>query len=342
MSPIRIEENVALAPLTTLKVGGAARFYTDAESEADLLEAVEFARSRDLPVFILGGGSNILVSDRGFAGLVIHVALRGIDFRDDMVTAAAGEDWDEFCAKSVARNLAGIECLSGIPGLVGGTPVQNVGAYGQEVSDSIVTVRALDLESGTLVELSNAECRFGYRRSIFNTDCRGRYVVTSVTFRLALGGSPLIAYKDLKSVFGDRIPSLAETRETVCRIRESKGMLVRQGGADSQSAGSFFKNPVVGKAVFDGIRDRFSSIPGFESPDGSVKIPAAWLIEQSGFAKGFVLGRAGLSTCHTLAVTNRGGATASEIVRLKDLIAERVRDVFGIELAVEPIFVGFD
>lgn len=343
---LKIDENVALAPLTTLNVGGAARFFAEVESEQELVDAVEFSRERGLPVFVLGGGSNVLVADRGFDGLVIRIANRGIAFDGPNVTAAAGEDWDEFCGECVDRGLAGIECLSGIPGTVGGTPVQNVGAYGQEVSETIVVVRALDLETDRFIHLSNADCRFAYRASVFNTTRRGRYIVTAVTFQLVPNGAPKIAYRDLQDRFKHRSPTLGETREAVRAIRSDKGMLVRQGGPDSNSAGSFFKNPVVTREQFAAVAGRaealgIGDVPHFDAGRDSIKIPAAWLIEKSGFPKGFRAGNAGISTRHTLALTNRGGATAGEIIALKEVIAGRVRDEFGVDLVPEPIFVGF-
>lgn len=344
---LKISENVPLAPLTTLNVGGAARFFAAVESERELVDAIGFARERGLPVFVLGGGSNVLVADNGFKGLVVRIANKGINFDGPNVTAAAGEDWDDFCDRCVKRGLAGIECLSGIPGTVGGTPVQNVGAYGQEVSETIVAVRALDLEADRFVDLSNEDCRFAYRASIFNTTRRGRYIVTSVTFRLVPDGEPKIAYRDLRDHFAGRAPTLSETRDAVRAIRSEKGMLVRQGGPDSNSAGSFFKNPVVTGERFLAVVARaealgIGDVPHFDAGPDAFKIPAAWLIEKSGFPKGFRAGNAGISTRHTLALTNRGGASAGEIVALKDLIARRVRTEFGIELVPEPIFVGFD
>jgi UDP-N-acetylmuramate dehydrogenase len=339
MGSLRIIEDQPLAPLTTFEVGGAARFFADVRSEEELIGSVGFARRRGLALFVLGGGSNVLFGDSGFDGLVIRIGIRGVEFAGAVAIAAAGEDWDGFCATCVARGLAGVECLSGIPGTVGGTPVQNVGAYGQEVSETIETVRAYDLESERFVDLRNRDCGFGYRKSIFNTVARGRYVVTAVTFRLEPGGAPKIVYKDLRICFGDSEPTLAEVRAAVRRIRGEKGMLVRQGGPDSRSAGSFFKNPVVAIAHFELLRKRFEDLPGFPSDDGSVKIPAAWLIERAGFEKGYRRGRAGLSTRHTLALTNRGNAIAAEIRELEDLIRRRVHGVFGVELAVEPVLV---
>lgn len=346
MNNLQILEHVALAPLTTLKVGGAARFFAAAVTENDVVAAFQFATEHELPLFILGGGSNVLISDDGFDGLVLQVAVRGIEFDGGVVTAGAGEDWDEFVAACVAKNLAGIECLSGIPGFVGGTPVQNVGAYGQEVSETIEKVRVFDRKSQQFLELNSEDCKFAYRSSIFNTTQRERFIVVSVTFRLTENGPPKIAYKDLQSVFGDHSPTLAETRDAVREIRASKAMLVRQEGADSNSAGSFFKNPVVSSeelakieqiAAVDGLAD----VPRFSAGEGFFKVPAAWLIEKAGFQKGYQKGNAGLSTKHTLALTNRGNATADEILNLKSQIQSAVAAKFGVELQPEPVMVGF-
>jgi UDP-N-acetylmuramate dehydrogenase len=344
---LKIAENVPLAPLTTLKIGGAARLFVRAETENQVKEAIQFADENNFEVFVLGGGSNILIADEGFDGLVLQIALKGIVVNENLVTAQAGEDWDEFCAFCVENNFAGIECLSGIPGFVGGTPVQNVGAYGQEVSETIVSVRVFDRKSKEFLELSNADCKFAYRTSIFNSTAKNRFIVLAVTYNLKKDGAPKIVYKDLREYFGERVPNLRETREAVCQIRAEKAMLVRQGGLDANSAGSFFKNPVVENKKFQAIVEiakdlGIENVPNFKADDSKVKIPAAWLIEQSGFHKGYTIGNAGLSTRHTLALTNRGDATAKEILELKDEIQSKVREKFAISLIPEPIFVGFE
>lgn len=341
-----IEENVPLAPLTTLKIGGRSRFFVRAENENQVIDALNFAEENDFPVFVLGGGSNVLIADNGFDGLVLQIALKGIEVKDNLVTAQAGEDWDEFVAFCVKRKLAGIECLSGIPGLVGGTPIQNVGAYGQEVSETIKLVRVYDRKTKQILELNPEDCKFSYRASIFNTTEKNRFVVLAVTYFLTENGKPKIVYKDLLEYFDGKRPSLKQTREAVCEIRAKKAMLVRQGGLDSQSAGSFFKNPVVSAEHFLKIVEiaeaaGIEKVPNFRVNDDAVKIPAAWLIENSGFHKGFQKGRAGLSTKHTLALTNRGGATAEEILDLKKDIQLKVREKFSIELVAEPVFIGF-
>ncbi len=345
MDPLDIKENVSLAPLTTLQVGGNARYFVAAETEDALIEALAFAEEKGFPVFILGGGSNVLISDAGFDGLVINIALTGVSGFEEKdgtryVTAQAGEDWDGFVAYCVDNDLAGVECLSGIPGFVGGTPVQNVGAYGQEVAESIVSVRCFDRVGGSIVTLTNAECGFSYRKSIFNSTHRDRYVVLSVTFALRKGGEPKVVYKDLIEHFGDRQPSLAEVREAVLAIRRSKSMVIDADDPNSRSAGSFFKNPIVSREKLDELRSEMGDIPNFPFAE-AVKIPAAWLIERSGINKGFALGNAGVSSNHTLAIINRGGATAGDILRLKEEIQRAVADKFGITLDPEPVFVGF-
>lgn len=338
---LEITDNHPLAPLTTFKIGGRARYFAKALTEADVVEAVTFARENGLDLFILGGGSNLLVSDSGFDGLVLQIAISGITLEgSDNVVAAAGEDWDGFVAFCVQNNLAGVECLSGIPGFVGGTPVQNVGAYGQEVSGSIVSVRCLDRESLEIAELSNADCGFSYRTSIFNTTHRDRFIVLSVNFRLIPDSKGNVVYKDLKEHFGDQHPTVGEVRDAVLKIRRSKSMVIDENDSNTLCAGSFFKNPIVEQSVLGSIKEEFPDVPSFPFGD-KVKIPAAWLIERSGFAKGFERGRAGISTNHTLALINRGEASAADIIALKDEIQAEVARRFGIDLHPEPVFLGF-
>lgn len=348
---LTIEKNVSLSELTTLKIGGEARFFAAATDENQIVEALDFADKSNLKTFILGGGSNVLISDEGFGGLVLQIALKGIStFAENGKTVnlsvGAGEDWDSFCEFCVGKNLQGVECLSGIPGLIGGTPVQNVGAYGQEVSGTIITVRCFDRKSAEFVELTNAECGFAYRTSIFNTSEKNRYIVTAVTFALRPGGEPNIVYKDLREFFGDKTPTLPETRQAVLRIRAAKSMVINAADPNSKSAGSFFKNPIVTREKYTEIENRaklsgIESVPFFKADAENVKIPAAWLIENSGFDKGHRRGTVGLSTKHTLAIVNFGGAAAKDILELKSEIQAKVKKIFGVELLPEPIFVGF-
>ena len=332
-----------LAPLTTLQIGGPARFFVRAESAEEVAGAFELATMRGLRVFVLGGGSNLLVADDGFDGLVIQTALRGIDRDGHTITAGAGEDWDTLVSLCVAEGLGGVECLSGIPGSVGGTPIQNVGAYGQEVSDTITSVRCFDRSSGDILDLSHADCGFTYRRSIFNSVERDHYIVLSVTYQLDETARPKIEYKDLQTHFGDREPTLADVREAVLVIRRSKSMVIDPNDPNSRSAGSFFKNPVVGQEKFDAISlELGGTVPHFSGGDNLIKIPAAWLIERAGFAKGFRLGNVGISSNHSLALVNLGGGSAREILALKEKIQAAVSEKFDILLQHEPVFVGFD
>ena len=340
-------ENVTLAPYTTFHIGGPARWFAQAATEKDLVDGLIFARDRGLPFFTLGGGSNLLVSDQGFPGLVLRIAIRGIEARQkdglSLFSVGAGEEWDPFVERVVGEECAGVECLSGIPGTVGGTPVQNVGAYGQEVSQSITSVRVLDRQTLQFVTLSNAECGFGYRHSIFNTTARERYIVTRVEYALLRSGAATLDYSDLKSYFMDCSPTIAEVRIAVRSIRASKGMLITPGAADSLSAGSFFKNPVVPATSIEHIADALATgrerVPHYPTSDGMVKIPAAWLLEQAGFPKGYALGNAGISSRHTLALINRGDATAADVIALRDRIMETVHRRFGITLEPEPVWV---
>ena len=339
---MQFHEHVPLAPYTTFRIGGPARWFVEAATEADILEAVEFARARSLLLFPLGGGSNLLVADAGFPGLVLHVALKGIEQQKDTFQVAAGESWDDFVSHAVERDFAGIECLAGIPGTVGGTPIQNVGAYGQEVSEAIIRVRALHLATLKFEEFSNADCGFSYRRSIFNTTERGKYIVTSATYRLHQNGQPKIAYADLKRHFeGCAAPSLREVSDAVRAIRRGKGMYIVPGDPDCRSAGSFFKNPIVSAEHYDRIAaQEGTDIPHYPAADAAVKIPAAWLLERAGFRKGYALGEAGISTRHTLALVNRGSAKAADIFALRDRIIAEVESRFGIRLEPEPVLLG--
>lgn len=344
-----IQESVPLAPLTSMRVGGPARYLAETESEDDVREAVRFARARKLPLFVLGGGSNLVVADSGWPGLVLKVAIGGISSQGSSAVfdAGAGVNWDDLVAEAVARNCAGVECLSGIPGSVGGTPVQNVGAYGQEVSETIESVRVLDVREDRVSDFDRQSCGFRYRASIFNTTERGRYIILRVSFRLIQDGAPSLKYADLKKHFATATtqPLLAEVREAVRQIRRSKGMLIVPGDADCRSAGSFFKNPVLSDAQFQDLARRAElrgvQIPSYPALDAQRKVSAAWLVEQSGFAKGFTLGAAGISHKHALALINTGKASAADILQLKEKIQKGVQDAWGIVLEPEPVFVGF-
>ena len=349
-------ENISLAPLTTLKIGGPARYFVEAATVGDVQEAVAFARSRDVPLFVLGGGSNLLVADAGWPGLVLKIAIQGIDERSApdedgkvLFDVGAGESWDRFVSHAVVDRCAGVECLSAIPGSVGGTPVQNVGAYGQEVSDTIASVQVLDLRDNDwqVRELCREACGFGYRTSIFNTTERGRFIVLRVTYALTPGGNALLTYADLKRHFEGRetSPDLAETREAVRHIRALKGMLITPGDPDCQSAGSFFKNPVLSEEQHEDLKKRAAArgwtLPSYPILETRKKVSAAWLVERSGFNKGFGFGRVGISTKHALAIVNRGGATAADVLALKEQIQHRVEEIWGVRLEPEPVMVGF-
>jgi len=346
-----------LAPYTTFRIGGPARFFCEITTQNELLEAVTFARERSLPIFVLGGGSNLLVTDRGFDGLILRVKIEGsinIDgYRDDMpektnVTydVPGGMDWDVFVHKVSEAGVTGIECLAGIPGFVGGAPIQNIGAYGQEVSTSILWVHALDLETLKFVSLTAEQCGFGYRRSIFNSTHRNRYIVISVTFRFDLHATPTLRYADLQDYFAgrDSAPKPIDIYHAVREIRHGKGMLIVEGEADCRSAGSFFKNPIVPISVLQKIGETLSmpvdKIPHWTAGKDLIKLPAAWLLERAGFTKGFQLGEAGISSRHTLALINRGHASFADIAALRDTIQSDVARRFNIRLEQEPVQLG--
>jgi UDP-N-acetylmuramate dehydrogenase len=337
----RPADNVSVAPFTTLGIGGPARWFARAASVEDVVAA---SRWRDAPVFVLGGGSNLVVSDEGFDGVMVLIAIQGIVATaagtDTRVSAGAGESWDGLVSFAVKHGLAGIECLSGIPGTVGGTPLQNVGAYGQEVASVIEWVDAVDGETGATVRLSGTDCGFGYRTSRFKRNDAGRFIICNVTFRLRAGAAAKVTYPDLVTHFSARqehSPDVRAVREAVLEIRRRKGMVIDAADPDTRSVGSFFMNPLVTRPVFE----RIASAPGYPMQNDTVKIPAAWLIEHSGFGRGYVDGAVGLSTKHPLALINRGGATARDVIRLACRIKRAVMDRFGILLRPEPVFVGF-
>jgi UDP-N-acetylmuramate dehydrogenase len=351
------ETDVPLAPLSTLGVGGAARWFTRATSVSEVIAAHGWAAARGAPLFVLGGGSNLVISDDGFDGLVLQVAISGVRalLGGDVVSvgAGAGESWDALVEFTVARGLAGIECLSGIPGTVGGTPIQNVGAYGQEVGSVIEWVDAVDRQTQKVVRLSRSDCGFAYRMSRFKQHDTGRFVVCEVVFRLRSGPPSAITYPDVIDYLsrqGIESPGVGDVRDAVLAIRRRKGMVIDTTDPDTRSVGSFFMNPVVDRATFERLAGSWSTgadpsgprVPHFAMENGEVKIPAAWLIERSGFGRGHIDGAVGLSTKHPLAIINRAGATARNIVRFARRIKTAVRDRFGINLRPEPVFIGFD
>ncbi|MBC7796987.1 MAG: UDP-N-acetylmuramate dehydrogenase [Pyrinomonadaceae bacterium] len=350
-----IQENISLAQFTTLKIGGIARYFIEARDENQIIEAVKFCDNNKLQLFVLGGGSNLLISDAGFDGVVLKIESKNIEFsqrlKDVFVTANAGEDWDEFVNICVENDLAGVECLSGIPGTIGASPIQNIGAYGQDVSETVQSVKVFDRETLEIKDLSNADCGFSYRTSIFNSTHKERFIVLNVTFKLEMCGKPKIVYRDLQNYFADNAnPTLLNTRNAVLSIRREKSMVIDANDPNTKSAGSFFKNPIVSKSKFEEIESRAwllhlldvnQRLPKFAAENGLVKIPAAWLIEKSGFHKGFRFGKVGLSTKHALALVNYDDASAKEIVEFVSKIQLQVRIVFDVELKSEPIFVGF-
>jgi UDP-N-acetylmuramate dehydrogenase len=344
---MRTRDNVPLAPLTTLRVGGPAARLVELEREGDVLDAALDAGRRGEPLVVLGGGSNVVVGDGGVKGTVARVALRGVEVRRDgervLVDAAAGEDWDALAARAADEGWRGLECLGGIPGLVGATPIQNVGAYGQEVSGTIVSVRALDRACGEFVELLPEACAFGYRASVFKRS--ERWIVTRVRFSFAADREAApVRYAELSRALGlrdgDRAP-LRRVRETVIELRRGKGMVLDAADPDSVSAGSFFVNPVVDAAVAAEVEARAGARPPtFEAGEGRVKLAAAWLVERAGFVRGWGEGRAGVSRKHALALVNRGGASAAELLALARAIRDGVRARLGVTLEPEPVLVG--
>jgi UDP-N-acetylmuramate dehydrogenase len=317
--------------------------------EQEQVEAADrWCAEHGVPLVVLGGGSNLVIADEGFHGLVLHIALEGLMFErrvgETFVGAGAGESWDGVVAECVARGLAGLECLSGIPGSVGGTPIQNVGAYGQEVGGSIETVTAFDRERGEMRMLSATECRFAYRMSRFKGDEAGRFIVCGVTFRLH-EGPPTVSYPDVAAQIErgrTTAPTLGDVRDAVLAVRRRKGMVIDPVDPDTRSVGSFFMNPMLSEDHRERIASRAGEpVPGYAAADGRVKIPAAWLIERAGFHRGDVDGAVGISTKHTLALVNRGEATARDVLRLATRIKRRVADRFDVELRPEPVFLGF-
>ena len=336
-----------LAPYTTLRLGGPARRFVEATTAEQIVEAVCAADRAGEPVLVLGGGSNLVVADEGFPGTVVHVASRGVELTRTaggvLVRAQAGEEWEPLVARCVADGLTGIECLSGIPGLVGATPIQNVGAYGQEISETLVEVRAYDRWTGHVVTLDPDSCGFTYRGSAFKRE-RDRYVVLEVTLALRPDArSGPIRYAELARALeievGERVPA-GEARDAALALRRRKGMVLDPADPDTHSAGSFFVNPVLSADQAVELERRAPRFPRYPEADGRTKVPAAWLIERAGFAKGYGTGRARISSKHTLALTNPDAGTTAELVALAREVRDGVRQAFGVELRAEPILLG--
>jgi UDP-N-acetylmuramate dehydrogenase len=355
MPGLDVQENVPLAPLSTLGVGGPARFYARAGDREAVEAGAAWAATRGLPLFVLGGGSNVVVADEGYPGLVLHVVPAGVETRrshgEVYVRAGAGVNWDDLVATATANGWAGIECLSGIPGRVGATPIQNVGAYGQDVSETITSVETFDVVARTPATFSNQECGFGYRGSRFKGPDRDRYVILAVEYRLAPGGAPALRYPDVQRHLAERgvaAPSLAQVRQAVIEIRRRKSMVLDPADPNARSVGSFFMNPVVSEETCAAIQDRAArakvagagEMPRWTVPGGGVKLSAAWLIERAGFRRGHRKGNAAISQNHTLALVNRGGATAGEVIGLAREIRDGVRAAFDVSLVPEPVFVN--
>lgn len=352
---MELGENVALASFTTLGLGGAARFLAPVGGEAEAVEAARWAAGRRVAVHVLGGGSNLVVADSGIDGLVIRTAGRGVQVAGGagqvLATAAAGEPWDELVARCVAEGWQGIECLSGIPGTVGATPIQNVGAYGQEVAETIRAVRVLDLRTLACHTLSDRDCAFSYRESVFRQQ-PGRFLVLAVTFALRPGGAPVLRYAELERAMatGHAVPTLRAVHEAVMELRRGKSMLVEPDDPFSRSVGSFFVNPVVdpatasgvaARAVAGGLASDAAAVPRHDTADGQVKLSAAWLVEKAGFPRGTRRGTVGVSPHHALALVHHGSGSAAELVALARDIRAAVRARFALDLRPEPVFWGF-
>ncbi len=335
---MEVLEHVALAPRTSLELGGPARFFVEARDDATVVEALRWAKARGVDARVLGGGSNLVVADAGVDGLVVEMAQRGVHIDGGRVRAAAGEPWDALVARTVAAGLAGLECLSGIPGRVGATPIQNVGAYGQEVAETIEFVRVLDRDTLEERVLAPADCAFGYRDSAFKRS-PDRVVVLEVTFALRPGGAPALRYAELERAFeGEPTPTLAEVRERVIELRRRKSMVIDAADPNRRSAGSFFTNPIVEAAVADAVVATSAlQVPRWPTEDGRVKLAAGWLIEQAGMQKGRRRGAVGISTAHALALVHHGGGTTAALLALADEVRDSVRARFGVTLEREPV-----
>jgi UDP-N-acetylmuramate dehydrogenase len=348
-------QHSSLAPLTTLELGGPADWLIEAESVTEIREALRWAAGAEIPTTVLGGGSNVVVADRGVRGLVLKIANRGIEIDrghdGTLVTAAAGEGWDELVRTTVGENLAGLECLSGIPGTAGATPIQNVGAYGREVADVLRNVRVLHRETLEERVLTPADCGFGYRTSVFRR-ADNPHIILEVALSLDAGGAPNLSYAQVAERFsGGGLPSLGELRAAILDLRRSKSMVIDEDDPNRRSVGSFFVNPVVDDAAFESVAAsaRVLGVLGFdqlppahEVGEDRYKLSAAWLVEHAGFPRGATRGRVGLSTKHALALIHRGQGCTEELIRFARDIRRGVRTHLGIDLKPEPVFWGFD
>ncbi|MFF3317289.1 UDP-N-acetylmuramate dehydrogenase [Streptomyces sp. NPDC003035] len=352
LAAVQVLHDAPLAPLTTFRLGGPANRLVTATTDDEVIAAVREADASGTPLLIIGGGSNLVIGDKGFDGTALRIATQGFTLDGTKLELAAGEVWTDAVARTVDAGLAGIECLAGIPGSAGATPIQNVGAYGQEVSATITEVVAYDRRADETVTLPNADCSFSYRHSRFKAD-PDRYVVLRVRFGLedAAGLSAPVKYAETARALGvevgDRVP-LAQARETVLKLRASKGMVLDPADHDTWSAGSFFTNPILTPGEYETFLARVAgrlgadvTPPAFPAgEDGQVKTSAAWLIDKAGFTKGYGSGPARISTKHTLALTNRGEATTEDLLALAREVVAGVRDAFGVTLVNEPVTVG--
>ncbi len=335
---MKIEENVIIAPYTTFKIGGPAKFFCSVATEDELVTAVKFAQGKDLPTLVIGGGSNLLVSDDGFKGLIIRCEINGKNFVDDstdsvIVEANAGEDWENLVSEAVSRGLYGFESLSAIPGTVGASPVQNIGAYGVDVSSTIYSVRVLDTTDMSFKELTNGDCKFSYRDSIFKHE-KGRYIVTRVTYKLSKNGKPNLSYRDVCEYFAAKKiadPTLQQVRDAVVEIRKSKLPDWKAWG----TAGSFFKNPVVTVEKFEELKKSYPELSGYLEPDGRMKLSLGWILDKICNAKGLSVGNVSVYEKQALVLVAKPGATATEVVSLANELMRRVKDKTGIDIEGE-------
>jgi UDP-N-acetylmuramate dehydrogenase len=353
--PLSILSDVPLAPRTTFELGGPARFLAEITETSDMLAALEWAKVKSLPVFVLGGGSNLVIADAGFPGLVLHMKTRGLRWNekaDDVhVEIAAGEVWDDVVRAAAERGLWGVECLAGIPGTAAAAPVQNIGAYGQEVAESLRSVRVLDRATLAMRELASAECGFGYRTSLFKRE-PDRFVILSVTLGFPALAQPNLRYAELAAALADHASlSPLTVCDTVLALRRKKSMVWDESDSNHRSAGSFFTNPIVSaesaaqiaqRCMAAGLIAAPSTMPRFALPDGRVKLAAGWLIERAGISKGFRMGTVGVSTRHALALVHHGGGATADLIRLARHVRDTVFDRFAVELEPEPVFLGLD